>query len=394
MRRWLLILLLLMLPAIIWAQRELVIEGPNDQVAVVTLQVKSDFNPDNGTLKLTISGDETAECNALWLLEDATAYRDLPKYFKQHGKKLKLSAFVKEQIKFMNLGGKTALPVVSVTGAKLMGNPTIYTKTSVKAAIQKQILPLDNRSAYIMNLQVEPGVEQVDLVLHNPLLLFTKKCKTILAFIGKDATMSFDVKVDHCVPNASLLDQLREYNSIFTKGEASLQQMKENKDNSLGSFKALLVNELNQIDLKHFENTKCQEIDEALVAFKALMERIVNFDTTLPMDAGGNGNSGTAGGGQASSGGNGGKAGTPAVEDCNFKKVNEDLKAAVVKLNTYANDWMSATDPAVKQAKKVAFDSLVKETDAKVNALSPACKKKVDSTAWKNYEMAKKLIKN
>lgn len=386
-------LLLLMLPAILWAQRELVIEGPNDQVGVVALQVKSDFNPDNGTLKLTISGDETAECNALWFLEDATAYRDLAEYFKQHGQKLKLSTFVKDQIKFMNLSIKTALPVIDVKGAKLMGNPTIYTKTNVKDAIQKQILPLDNRSAYNMTLQVEPGVEQVDLVLHNPLLLFIQKGKSQLAFIGKDVTMSFDVKVDHCIPNASLLDQLKEYNAIFSKGEASLQLMKDKNDVSLGSFKSLLINELNQIDLKRFENTQCQEIDEALAAFKALMDRIVNFDTTIKMDAGGNGG-GAANGGQATAGANGGKAGTPAVEDCNFKKVNEDLKSAVVKLNSYANDWMSATDPAVKQAKKVAFDSLVKETDAKVNALSPACKKKVDSTAWKNYEMAKKLIKN
>ena len=74
--------------------------------------------------------------------------------------------------------------------------------------------------------------------------------------------------------------------------------------------------------------------------------------------------------------------------------MNDDLKAAVVKMNTYANDWISASDPTVKQAKKLAFDGLVKDTDAKINALSQACKKKIDSGSLKNYEMAKKLITN
>ena len=109
------------------------------------------------------------------------------------------------------------------------------------------------------------------------------------------------------------------------------------------------------------------------------MEKINNFEVA-PAGAGGGG-SGTAS-----------QATTPAADDCNYKKVNEDLKAAVIKMNTYANDWMSATDPAVKQAKKVAFDSVAKETDAKVNALSPACRKKLDASSLKNYEMAKKLI--
>ena len=74
--------------------------------------------------------------------------------------------------------------------------------------------------------------------------------------------------------------------------------------------------------------------------------------------------------------------------------MNDDLKAAVVKMNTYANDWISSNDPTVKQAKKLAFDGVVKETDAKINALAPACRKKLDSGALKNYEMAKKLVKN
>lgn len=57
--------LLLLFPALAWAQKDLVIEGPNDKVAPVTLQVKSDFDQDKGVLKLMITGDNTDECNAL-----------------------------------------------------------------------------------------------------------------------------------------------------------------------------------------------------------------------------------------------------------------------------------------------------------------------------------------
>ena len=372
--------LLLLLPAMAWAQKDLVIEGPNDKVAPVTLQVKSDFDQDKGVLKLTITGDNTDECNALWLLEDATSFGTLEKYFKQHDDKLKISSFAKEQVKFMNLADKNASPVVNVKGAQLVGSPVVQTKTGVKASIQKQILPLDNRSNLMIAMQVQEGVEQVDLTLVNPLMLYNDDGKYQLAFIGKDATISIDVKVDRCAANACLLDQLKEYNAIFTKGEATLLEMKKTQNTCINKVKSLLVSEYTLINLKRFENTKCQEINDSLLALKNLFDRINNFDTSHEAVGGAVGNAGQA----AMSG----------MDDCNVKKVNDDLKAAVVKLNTYANDWMSASDPAVKQAKKVAFDGLVKETDAEVNALSPSCKKKVDDNSLKNFEMAKKLIKN
>ena len=374
--------LLLLFPALAWAQKDLVIEGPNDKVAPVTLQVKSDFDQDKGVLKLMITGDNTDECNALWLLEDATPFGALEKYFKQHDDKLKISSFAKEQVKFMNLADKNALPVVNVKGAQLVGNPVVQTKTGVKASIQKQILPLDNRSSLVIAMQVQEGVEQVDLTLVNPLLLYNDNGKYQLAFIGKDATMSIDVKVDRCAANACLLDQLKEYNAIFSKGEATLLEMKKTQNTCINKVKSLLVSEYTLINLKRFENTKCQEINDSLVALKNLFDRINNFDTSHE----------TGGGGGVA--GSTGQAAMSAMDDCNVKKVNDDLKSAVVKLNTYANDWMSAADPAVKQAKKVAFDSLVKETDSEVNALSPSCKKKVDDNSLKNFEMAKKLIKN
>lgn len=385
MRFRILTLMLLLLPVWVWAQKAITIEGPNDKVAPVTIQVKSDFDQEKGVLRLTFTGDDTSECNALWLLQDATSFGKLDKYFKQNEGKLSVSSFAKEQMKFMNLSEKTADPVMQVAGAQQAEKMSVQTKEGVKANIQKQILPLDNRSTLTMSLQVAPDTKTVTVTLKNPLLLFNKGGKYELAFIGNEVSMDFDVTIDYCASHAEMLTQLQEYQKVFGKGEASLKQTQSPCSDKL---KSLLVSELTQIDLKRFENTKCDDVEVQLDSLRALLDRITNFE--LVQDGGGG--SGGSGGGGASAGAAGG--GSPAADDCNVKKVNDDLKAAVVKMNTYANDWVSATDPAVKQAKKLAFDGLVKETDAKLNALTPACRKKVDSGSLKNYEMAKKLIKS
>ena len=381
------VFILVLLPLWSLAQKSLVIEGPNDKVAVVTLQVKSDFDQEKGILRLTITGDDTAESNALWLLQDPTLYGKLDKYFKQNDGKLSYSSFVKEQMKFMSLDERTTDPVIQVVGAQLTDKMSVQTKEGVKANIQKQILPLDGRSTLTMNLQVTPGIENVTLTLKNPLLLFNKGGKYELAFVGKDVSVDFDVKIDYCASRAEMLTQLKEYQKVFGKGETSLKQA---QSPCADKVKSLLVSELTQVDLKRFENTKCDEVETQLDTLRALFDRITNYE--IPQDGGGGGASGGGAGG-AGVGGGAPSAGA-AADDCNVKKVNDDLKAAVVKMNTYANDWISATDPAVKQAKKLAFDGVVKETDAKLNALTPACRKKVDSGSLKNYEMAKKLIKS
>lgn len=376
-----LLLFLLLSPALAWAQKTLVIEGPNDKVAPVVLQVKTDFDQDKGILTITMTGDDTAEANALWLLQDNIGYSSLDKYAKQQEGKLSVSSFAKEQISFMNLKEKTAETVIHFTGASPSGKMTIQTKEGIKTQLQKQILPLDNRSTLSLNVAVDPNVETVTLTLKNPLLLYYENNRYELSFIGNETSLDIDVVHEYCTVHAELLTQLNEYLGIFGEGEETLQEMSEAKSNGIDKVKTLLVNEITHIDLKRFENTKCKDIDEALVSLKDLIARIKKFDTSPKSGSG----SGSGGAGQASS---------PIAEDCNIKKTNEDLKAAVVKMNTYANDWMSASDAAIKQAKKLAFDSLVKETDAKINALAPACLKKVDATALKNYEMAKKLVKN
>ncbi len=378
----------MLLPVWALAQKSIIIEGPNDKVASVTLQVKSDFDQEKGILRLTITGDDTAESNALWLLQEPTLYGKLDKYFKQNDGKLSYSSFVKEQMKFMSLDERNTDPVVQVVGSQMTDKMSVQTKEGVKANIQKQILPLDGRSTLTMNLQVTPGIETVTLTLKNPLLLFNKGGKYDLAFIGKDVSTDFDVKVDYCASRAEMLTQLKEYLKVFGKGEVSLKQT---QSPCADKVKSLLISELTQIDLKRFENTKCDEVEVQLDTLRALFDRITNYE--IPQDGGGGGASGGGAGGGAGVGGGAPSAGA-AADDCNVKKVNDDLKAAVVKMNTYANDWISATDPAVKQAKKLAFDGLVKETDAKLNALTPACRKKVDSGSLKNYEMAKKLIKS
>lgn len=371
--------LLLLFPALGWAQQELVIEGPNDKVAPVTLQVKTDFDAVKGVLKLTLTGDDTDECNALCLLQEATTFGELEKYFKQQESKLSVSAFAKEQMKFMNLTEKTAQPVLQITGARIEGTPIVQSKSGVKAPIQKQILPLDNRSTLILTLQVEEGTEQVTLTLRNPLLLSNDKGKYELAFVGHDASADFPVVVDHCAANACLLDQIREYKALFGEGIDMYYETKSTTPACASKMRQLLLAEYMMVNLNRFHGTKCEVIEAELDTLQTMMNRL----KSLHDDTGGGGG-----------GGNAGQAAAPSTDDCNFKKVNDDLRAAVVKMNTYANDWSSATDAAVKQAKKVAFDSLIKETDAKVNALSPACRKKLDSNSMKNYEMAKKLIKN
>ena len=365
------------------AQQTLVIEGPNDKVAPVTLQVKTDFDQEHGILQVTFTGDDTDEANTLWILNDATVYGRLNKAFSENGGKLSLSSFAKEQFEFMNLKDKTAVPLVNVTGSQLL-ECTVQGKSGNKAPIQRQLLSLDGRSTLVLRLQVQDDAEQVTLDLKNPLLLLGKEAKYELAFVGKDATITFDVARNYCLTPTTLLEQLRELNAMFRKGEETLNEMKTEGNNCIDNVKSLLINQLTLLDLKRYLNTKCQEVDTEYDTLCALRDRIVNFDTKLT-DSGGAGGSG-------GSGGSGG-AGAPPIDDCNFKKVNDDLKAAVVKMNSYANDWSSATDGAVKSGKKLAFESLVKETDAKVNALSPACRKKLDNTSLKNYEMAKKLIK-
>ena len=287
-------------------------------------------------------------------------------------------------MKFMNLGEKTAEPVVQVVGAQLADKMSVQTKEGVKANIQKQILPLDNRSTLTMNLQVTPDTKTVTVVLKNPLMLLNKVGKYELAFVGNEVSVDFDVTIDYCASHAEMLVQLQEYHKVFGKGEAALQQA---QSPCFDKVKSLLISELTQIDLKRFEKSRCPEVDAQLDTLRAMFDRIANFE--IAQDGGGG--SGGSGGGSASAGA-AGQGGSPAADDCNFKKVNDDLKSAVVKMNTYANDWISATDPAVKQAKKLAFDSLIKDTDAKINALSPACRKKLDGGALKNYQAAKKLI--
>lgn len=382
------VFILVLLPLWALAQKTIVIEGPNDKVASVTMQVKSDFDQEKGILRLTITGEDTAESDALWLLQEPTLYGKLDKYFKQNDGKLSYSSFIKEQMKFMGLDERTTDPVVQVVGAQLIDKMSVQTKEGVKANIQKQILPLDGRSTLTLNLQVTPGIENVTLTLKNPLLLLNKGGKYELAFVGKDISADFDVKIDYCASRAEMLTQLKEYQKVFGKGEASLKQA---QSPCADKVKSLLISELTQVDLKRFENTRCDEVNAQLDTLRALFDRITNYD--IPQDGGGGGASGGGTGGGAGVGGGTPPAGA-AADDCNVKKVNDDLKAAVVKMNTYANDWISTTDPAVKQAKKLAFDGLVKETDAKLNALTPACRKKVDSGSLKNYEMAKKLIKN
>ena len=381
--RKILILLLAIFPVVSFAQKEITIEGPSDKVASVTVMVNSDFDQSTGTMTLSMTGFGTDDANTLWLLKDPTVYKQLKKYFRRNRGKLKLSGYSKKQIAFLNLKEKTALSTINVTGAEVL-DLSVQTNTAANLPIQKQIVPLDNHSKVILKIKVQDDADKLTVDLRNPVLLVKrhKKCQKhyLLSFVGKDASVDFDLKREYCERNAYLLVELKEYDSIFGKCEALLNEMKTNKSKSLDDVKKIAVSELRQIDMKRFENSRCQDVDNEYAKFKALKKRIEKFETGSESNGGGGGK----GAGEA--------AGNPADEDCNFKKVNDDIRTAVIKMNTYANDWISATDPAVKKAKKLAFDSLVKDIDAKINALTPTCRKKLDGSTLKNYQAAKKLI--
>jgi len=377
-------LLLLTIPFAAIAQKEVFIKGPSDLVSSVTVMVDSEFNQNTGRMTLTLTGFESEDANTLWILKDSTNYKKLKKYFRKNKGSLKRSSFSKKQISFLNLKGKTAFPTIDVTGAEIL-DWSVQTNAAPKRPIQNQLLPLDNHSKMTLRLKVQDDAETVKLNLKNPILLIKKHKKSStryykLSFIGEDTSVDFDIAREFCEKNAHLLVELKEYDSIFGKCESAMKDMKANNNGSLSDVKAVTVEGLGQIDMKRFENTHCKEIDDEYNKFKALTSRIKNFDV-----------SNNAAGGS----GVGGKTtGATVVEDCNTKKINDDMRAAVVKLNTFANDWVSATDPAVKKAKKLAFDSLIKDTDAKINALSPNCRKKLDKVILSNYQAAKKLIKN
>ena len=369
-------------------EKEITIEGPSDRVASVTMKVISEFDQNTGRMIVTFMGFESDNANAVWLLQDSTVYKRLKKTFRKNKGSLTRSSYSRKQISFMNLSDKTALPTIEVTGAELLSS-SVQTNAAPKFPINKQILPLDNHSKVELKLKVQDDADKVTIDLKNPCMLVkrhkNKKCRKHykLTFIGNDTSVDFDIAREYCEQNAPLLVQLKEYDSIFAKCEDAMKEMKNSQNGSLADVKTVAMSELKQIDMARFENTKCQEIEDALNVFKALKRRIENFEVKPSAGAGGAG---------VTAGGVGGHADTPAIDDCNFRKVNDDLRAAVVKMNTYANDWVSATDPAVKKAKKLAFDSLVKDMEAKINALSPTCRKKLDKAALNNYQAAKKLI--
>ncbi len=380
----LLLFILAISPIIIKAQEEMIVKCPSDRVASSKIRVESDFDQERGLLKVRLSGEGSEDVNAMWLMKDTVTFKKLRRSFAKNGGRLKKTSFSKHQIGFMNLKKKNAYPIISVTGAQVL-DCYVQTNSGIRKRIHKQMLPLDNLSAVVLKLQVPEDVETVVLELKNPVMTRNKRNgrRYKLAYIGDDVKTEIDVKRDYCTPNTCLLAHLKECDSIFSKSEEELIAMKEDGNTSIGKVKDLSVKQLAEIDMMRFENTKCQDIEDAFAHFKALKQRIENFDIKQQHAAAavGGGGSGTTGN-------------TPSIDDCNYRKVNDDLNVAIVKMNTFANEWMTATDPAVKKAKKLAFDSLVKTIDAKINSLSPSCKKKISQILLKNYQAAKKLITN
>ena len=307
--------LLMALPMVVAAQREITIEGPSDLVSSVTVNVDSEFNQNTGRMTLTFTGFECEDANTLWILKDSTDYKKIKKYFRKNKGSLKRSGYSRKQISFFNLKGKTAFPTIDVTGADIL-DWSVQTNAAPKRPIQNQLLPLDNHSKLILKLKVQDDAESVKLNLKNPTLLIKKHKKSStryykLSFIGEDTSVDFDIAREFCEKNAHLLVELKEYDSIFGKCESAMKDMKTKRNGSLGDVKAVAVEGLAQIDMKRFENTHCKEIDDEYNKFKALASRIRNFDVSSDAaggagGGGGAGASGGSGGGGSSDGGSSG----------------------------------------------------------------------------------------
>ena len=152
---------------------------------------------------------------------------------------------------------------------------------------------------------------------------------------------------------------------MFEVGEAKVNELKRKNRSLMNTVVGLLNDQYSKIDLKRFKNTGCAEIDEKCEELESVMERINGSSVPPP----------------------------PVVDNNKCGVTTADVKSTTSKLNSIVNKWSTASTPAQKAEHKASFDAAVKSFDAKLNALSSDCKKKIDSKVLKDYDFVKKLVK-
>jgi hypothetical protein len=370
------ILLFALMPAMLFAQYQVQVASGepqtlkvsvpayNDRIPAAVMTIKFDFNPDDETLLVTMGSGGVASptYDKVWLPQHDVSFNELPTYVKNRGLKLKKAQTFVDQENFLNLGSKPVSASIACQGMTFSGVYDLKSPKKERKELDKQMVPLDGKKQLNLSFKIADNRSDLKLTLHNPIPMHRSGRKAIADFVANDITI--DIQLDRCKESRPLLATIDEYVEMFGVGERKLNEMRKSGRSLMDKVKGLLNEQYQIIDIKRFKNSGCPEIDEKCEELESIMERINGIVPPPP---------------------------PPPTDKCGV--TSEDVKTTTNKLNGIVNKWSTASSPAQKAEHKASFDATVKSFDAKLNALSSECKKKIDSKVLKNYEFVKKLIK-
>ena len=346
----------------------------NDRIPAAIMTMKFDFNPDTETLLVTMGsgGMPSPNYDKVWLPQHDISYSEMPTYMKNRGVKLKKAQTYVDQENFLNLGSQPVSASISPEGMTFSGTYELVVpkKKKVKKELDKQMVPLDGKMELNLSFKIADNRSDLKLTLRNPMPMHRSGSKAIVDFVANDITI--DIQLDRCKESRQLLVTIEEYVEMFEVGEAKVNELKRKNRSLMNTVIGMLNDQYSKIDLKRFQNTGCAEIDEALDRLTTCYENINEKPKPNPNP-------------------NPNPNPDPSIKTCGV--TTADVKSTTNKLNGIVNKWSTASSPAQKAEHKASFDAAVKSFDAKLNALSSDCKKKIDSKVLKDYDFVKRLVK-
>lgn len=346
----------------------------NDRIPAAIMTMKFDFNPDTETLLVTMGsgGMPSPNYDKVWLPQHDISYSEMPTYMKNRGVKLKKAQTYVDQENFLNLGSQPVSASISPEGMTFSGTYELVVpkKKKVKKELDKQMVPLDGKMELNLSFKIADNRSDLKLTLRNPMPMHRSGSKAIVDFVANDITI--DIQLDRCKESRQLLATIEEYVEMFEVGEAKVNELKRKNRSLMNTVIGLLNDQYSKIDLKRFQNTGCAGIDEALDRLTTCYENINEKPKPNPNP-------------------NPNPNPDPPIKTCGV--TTADVKSTTNKLNGIVNKWSTASSPAQKAEHKASFDAAVKSFDAKLNALSSDCKKKIDSKVLKDYDFVKRLVK-
>lgn len=344
----------------------------NDRIPAAIMTMKFDFNPDTETLLVTMGsgGMPSPNYDKVWLPQHDISYSEMPTYMKNRGVKLKKAQTYVDQENFLNLGSQPMSASISPEGMTFSGTYELVVpkKKKVKKELDKQMVPLDGKMELNLSFKIADNRSDLKLTLRNPMPMHRSGSKAIVDFVANDITI--DIQLDRCKESRQLLATIEEYVEMFEVGEAKVNELKRKNRSLMNTVIGLLNDQYSKIDLKRFQNTGCAGIDEALDRLTTCYDNINEKPKPNP---------------------NPNPNPDPPIKTCGV--TTADVKSTTNKLNGIVNKWSTASSPAQKAEHKASFDAAVKSFDAKLNALSSDCKKKIDSKVLKDYDFVKRLVK-